>query len=59
MSEQIANPPPGHERPSNHQSLMKLHRGNRLRLMFGLPLLKETEEITTKPHESCQTSESN
>lgn len=35
------------ERIANHQALAKLHRGNRFRLMFGLPLLPEPQTTST------------
>ena len=31
--------PTNEERAENHRALMKMHRGNRFRLMFGLPML--------------------
>ena len=32
------------ERAANHRALMKLHVGNRFRLMFGQPLLPESQD---------------
>lgn len=31
------------ERIANHKAIMKMHRANRFRLMFGQPLLPETK----------------
>ena len=41
-SERLAEPSTAEERAASWKAVSKLQRGNRLRLMYGLPLLNES-----------------
>lgn len=49
-AEDQASIPTPEERAADHRKLMKLHRGNRFRLMFGLPLLPPDAPPPTEPN---------
>jgi len=50
---QLAHPPSEEERAANHRELSKMHRGNRFRLMLGLPLLPEPHKVQQVLSDEC------
>ena len=50
----LAHVPSDAERAANHRALKDLHPGNRFRLMFGLPLLDQSDYDAMSAEEKAE-----